>query len=92
MISVEQSESTALGLLRDARQAVLAGGSEQEWLTATAVHLIECAIEAVSLLPEPGVDAARAALGSARAAVVTATYAVQGIDGDIRHALAASRG
>ncbi|GLW89652.1 hypothetical protein [Actinokineospora globicatena] len=92
MIPAKRSEPTALDLLRGAQQAVLAGGYPEERLTATAVHLIKCAIEVVSLLPQPDVDAARAALSSARAAVVTATYAVQGIDGDTRHALAATRG
>lgn len=71
---------SAVDLLRGAQQAVLAGGHPDERLTETALHLIRCAVEMVSLLPDPDIDTAREAWGCARAAVVTATYALTRID------------
>ncbi|QNP68698.1 hypothetical protein IAG44_03960 [Streptomyces roseirectus] len=48
----------------------------EEPLTRAALHLIDCARDIVAQLPAGDLDAARHALGSARAAVVSATCAV----------------
>ncbi|WP_041939555.1 MULTISPECIES: hypothetical protein [Frankia] len=45
-------------------------------LTRAALHLIDCATDIVAQLPGGNLDAARGALSSARAAVVSATFAV----------------
>lgn len=45
-------------------------------LARAAIHLIDCATDIVAQLPDGDLDAARGALGSARAAVVSATCAV----------------
>ncbi|GLU49801.1 hypothetical protein [Nocardiopsis ansamitocini] len=50
-----------------------------EPLTRAALHLIDCAADVVGQLPAGDLDAAREALGSARAAVISATYAVRRI-------------
>ncbi|WP_307791416.1 hypothetical protein [Streptomyces actuosus] len=50
-------------------------GSEEP-LTRAALHLIDCARDVVAQLPAGDLDTARHALGSARAAVISATCAV----------------
>ncbi|CAL9441993.1 MULTISPECIES: hypothetical protein [Streptomyces] len=45
-------------------------------LARAALHLIDCATDIVAQLPGGDLEAARGALGSARAAVVSATFAV----------------
>ena len=80
VILADRTEQSTLDLLCAARRAVLAGDHRDQQLAEAAAHLITCAVEVVSLLPAPDADAAREALASARAAVTTATYAVQRID------------
>ncbi|MGX1852484.1 hypothetical protein OIU91_19655 [Streptomyces sp. NBC_01456] len=62
--------------LRNVRRLVEKEFAADQPLTRAALHLIDCATDVVARLPEGDLDAAREALGSARAAVVSATYAV----------------
>ncbi|MFF3748285.1 hypothetical protein ACWDFH_13100 [Streptomyces kronopolitis] len=62
--------------LRNARRLVEQEFAADQPLTRAALHLIDCATDIVARLPEGDLDTAREALGSARAAVVSATYAV----------------
>lgn len=65
--------------LRAARRLVAESSTADERLTQAALHLIDCAADVVSRLPAGDLESAREALGSARAAVVSATYAVRRI-------------
>ncbi|WP_432925921.1 hypothetical protein ACQPZZ_34205 [Microbispora sp. CA-135349] len=65
--------------LRSARKLVAESSTADEQLTQAALHLIDCAADVVSRLPAGDLESAREALGSARAAVVSATYAVRRI-------------
>ncbi|GGV27383.1 hypothetical protein GCM10010260_79820 [Streptomyces filipinensis] len=62
--------------LHSVRQLVEERYTEEQPLIRAALHLIDCATDIVAGLPEPDLDACRDALGSARAAVVSATFAV----------------
>lgn len=62
-----------------ARRLVAERYTPDEPLTRAALHLIDCAADLVSRLPGGDLESACAALGSARAAVVSATYAVRRI-------------
>lgn len=64
-------------LLRLADHAVADEFGPDDWLAQAARNLIACAAEVVALLPNGDLEAAREALGPARAAVVAATYAVR---------------
>ncbi len=79
-----EDEHDVVDLLRRAHRTVLAGSAVDDPLEQTALHLISCAAGMVEQLRERDLDAAREALGCARAAVVTATYAVQQIDSETR--------
>lgn len=70
--------------LASARQAVVDEFGEDQKLTRAALHLIECASAVVELLPKgDDIETAREALGSARAAVHTATAVVRSVhDGE----------
>ncbi|WP_189135639.1 hypothetical protein [Wenjunlia tyrosinilytica] len=72
-------DADAAALLDLARRAVLARPGPDGQLARAALHLLDCAAEVVALLPSGDLDAARQALASARASVVTATYAVRRI-------------
>ncbi|MCF3137335.1 hypothetical protein IPZ69_44870 [Streptomyces olivochromogenes] len=50
--------------------------TDEQPLIRAALHLIDCATDVVAGLPAPDLDVCRDALGSARAAVVSATFAV----------------
>ncbi|GLX97367.1 MULTISPECIES: hypothetical protein [Herbidospora] len=65
--------------LRTARRLVAERSTADQPLTQAALHLIDCAADVVSRLPAGDLESAREALGSARAAVVSATYAVRRI-------------
>jgi hypothetical protein len=78
------SEDDADKLLRAAYQAVADRFGPDEPLTQAVLYLINCAADAVSLLPDGDLQAARQALGCARAAVTTATDAVRRIHDEIR--------
>lgn len=71
-----------LGLLTEARdilgRELGREGAGEDQLTRVALHLIDCAVDVSNLLTEEhGLETARDALGSARSAVVAATYAVR---------------
>ncbi|MEV0603124.1 hypothetical protein AB0I82_28065 [Streptomyces sp. NPDC050315] len=62
--------------LHTVRRLVEEQYTAEQPLARAALHLIDCATEVVAQLPEGSIDACRDALGSARAAVVSATVAV----------------
>ncbi|EKX63758.1 hypothetical protein Sipo8835_08455 [Streptomyces ipomoeae] len=62
--------------LKAARRLIEERYADEQPLIRAALHLIDCATDIVAVLPEPDLDACRDALGSARAAVVSATFAV----------------
>lgn len=64
-------------LLRAAHQVVSDDFGVEEPLVQAVLHLINCAADAVALLPGGNPEAAHEALGCARAAVGLATYAVR---------------
>lgn len=64
-------------LLRAAHQVVTDDFGAEEPLVQAVLHLINCAADAVALLPGGNPDAAREALNCARAAVGVASYAVR---------------
>ena len=67
-----------LGLLIRAREILDEESARPDQLTRVALHLIDCAVDVSNLLAEDeDLDSARAALGSARSAVVAATCAVR---------------
>ncbi|MEU3147981.1 MULTISPECIES: hypothetical protein [unclassified Streptomyces] len=67
-----------LGLLSRAREILDEESARADQIGRVAVHLIDCVVDVSNLLAEdPDLDAARAALGSARSAVVAATCAVR---------------
>ncbi|MCC3767823.1 hypothetical protein [Streptomyces sp. UNOC14_S4] len=87
MHSTNASAASAAKLLASAHQAVADGygsGSDADHLVRVALHLIECATSVVGSLPGNDLDAAHEALGSARAAVLTATYAVRSVHDQAR--------
>lgn len=71
-------------LLACAQVALRDEFDEQDPLAQTALHLIMCAAGAVTALRAADVDAAREALGHARAAVTAATYAVLRVHDEAR--------
>ncbi|MGW2637549.1 hypothetical protein [Streptomyces sp. NPDC001348] len=71
-----QTTLSAATLLKSARTAVEQSYPCDDSLARAALHLIECATDAVVRLPDRDLDSARDVLGLARAAVVTATVAV----------------
>lgn len=71
-------------LLRLADHAVADEFGPDDRLAQAARNLIACAAEVVALLPNGDLEAAREALGSARAAVVAATYAVRRFHDNVR--------
>ncbi|WP_327296823.1 MULTISPECIES: hypothetical protein [unclassified Streptomyces] len=75
------TQLTATAMLETAHKAVAQGFPCDDRLARAALHLIECAADVVERLPraDRDVDSAREALGHARAAVVTATFAVRQI-------------
>lgn len=67
-----------LGLLIRAREILDEENARADQITRVALHLIDCVVDVSNLLAETqGLDTARAALGSARSAVVAATCAVR---------------
>ncbi|MGW2476902.1 hypothetical protein [Streptomyces sp. NPDC001665] len=77
-INPPHSLQDVLGLLTKARDVLGRKGIEDSQLTRVALHLIDCAVDVSTLLTEEhGLETARDALGSARSAVVAATYAVR---------------
>jgi hypothetical protein len=76
--------ASAADLLHVAVRAVTDEFGAENWLASVAWHLIGCAAEVVALLPEGDLQAAREALGTARAAVGIATYAVRRLHDDAR--------
>lgn len=79
-----ESGDDAEKLLRAAHQAVAGRFGQDEPLAQAVLYLINCAADAVSLLPDGDLHAARQALGCARAAVTTATDAVRRIHDERR--------
>ncbi|MFC8230396.1 hypothetical protein [Streptomyces sp. NPDC057287] len=79
---------SATALLETAHQAVAQGYPCDDRLARAALHLIECAADVVERLPgsERDLESARDVLGHARAAVVTATFAVRQIHDESREA------
>jgi hypothetical protein len=78
--SVRDAECSAGLLLHSAREALVAEFGDSDKLPRAAVHLVECALAVVELLPKgDDVDTAREALSSARAAVQTATVVVRSV-------------
>lgn len=73
--------------LATARQLVVERFDQDEPLTMAALALIDCASQVVCQLPGGDLESARDALGSARAAVVSATYAVRQIHDSTRTGL-----
>jgi hypothetical protein len=73
--------------LATARQLVLERFDADEPLTMAALALIDCAAQVVGQLPGGDLESAHDALGSARAAVVSATYAVRRIHDSARTGL-----
>ncbi|MBB5120584.1 hypothetical protein [Streptomyces eurocidicus] len=72
-------QSNAAQLLESAHKAVAKEFGPDDDLARVALHLIECATGVVDGLPDADLDSAQEALGAARAAVLTATYAVRRI-------------
>ncbi|MFG3658002.1 hypothetical protein [Streptomyces sp. NPDC047706] len=71
-----------LGLLSRARELLDGEDTRADQLGRVALHLIDCVVDVSKLLAEdPDLDATRAALGSARSAVVAATCAVRDAHG-----------
>ena len=70
-----------------ARQLVIERFDQDEPLTMAALALIDCAAQVVRQLPGGDLESAHDALGSARAAVVSATYAVRRIHDSTRTGL-----
>ncbi|HEY2697858.1 MAG TPA: hypothetical protein VGJ45_20530 [Pseudonocardiaceae bacterium] len=79
------SDSTAG--LASARELVAERFDADEPLTMAALALIDCAAQIVRQLPGGDLESAHDALGSARAAVVSATYAVRRIHDSARAGL-----
>ncbi|MBT2383371.1 hypothetical protein [Streptomyces sp. ISL-11] len=71
--------NNAAELLETAHKAVADEFGPDDGLARVALHLIECATDVVEGLPGTDLDAAHEALRAARAAVLTATYAVRHI-------------
>jgi hypothetical protein len=67
----------SLAQLDMARRLVAEQFDLDEPLTRAALDLIDCAADVVTQLPCGDLDSARQALGSARAAVISAAYAVR---------------
>jgi hypothetical protein len=76
-ISISAETADAEKLLRSAHQLVVDKFGTDQPLVQAALHLIDCATDAVAVLPCGDLEAARLAVGSARAAVGAATYAVR---------------
>ncbi|MEU6668192.1 hypothetical protein [Streptomyces sp. NPDC046727] len=75
-VPTASSASDPVTQLNSARRIVQERYTDEQPLIRAALHLIDCATDIVAGLPEPDLDACRDALGSARAAVVSAAYAV----------------
>jgi hypothetical protein len=73
--------------LASARELVAERFDADEPLTMAALALIDCAAQIVRQLPGGDLESAHDALGSARAAVVSATYAVRRIHDSARAGL-----
>jgi hypothetical protein len=73
---VKGSAPDPITQLNSARELVEERYTDEQPLIRAALHLIDCATDIVAGLPEPDLDACRDALGSARAAVISATFAV----------------
>ncbi|MEV0675036.1 hypothetical protein AB0I60_00795 [Actinosynnema sp. NPDC050436] len=71
-------------LLRTACEKLALVSGDQP-LTAATTRLVECALEAVTLLKEPEPGTALEVMSCARAAVTAATYAVREVDGRERY-------
>jgi hypothetical protein len=67
----------ATDLLRRADQMIAQEYGSGDRLSSAVRHVICCAADMAGLLPAGDLEAAREALGYARAAVVEATYAVR---------------
>lgn len=74
----------AADLLRQVDRIVADEFAGDDRLARTARHLIRCAAEVVAVLPDGDLEAAREALGCARAAVGAATYAVRVLNDNAR--------
>lgn len=70
--------------LATARQLIAERFDQGEPLTMAALALIDCAAQVVGQLPGGDLESAHGALGSARAAVVSATQAVRRIHDSTR--------
>lgn len=75
-VPVGGSAPDPLTQLNSARRLVEERYTDEQPLIRAALHLIDCATDIVAGLPEPDLETCRDALGSARAAVVSATFAV----------------
>lgn len=75
-VPAEGSVSAPVSQLHSVRRLVEEQYTSEEPLARAALHLIDCATDIVAQLPCADLDTARGALGSARAAVVSATVAV----------------
>lgn len=61
--------------------------SSDEPIRAATTRLVECALEAVTMLGRPRPDQALEMMSCARAAVTAATHAVREVDGRTRHGM-----
>lgn len=77
-------EADAGALLRLAQRSVARRFGEDDPLPQTAIHLIRCAAELVAMLPKGDSATAHDALAQARAAVITASYAVRRVHDEAR--------
>ncbi|MFE9173238.1 hypothetical protein ACFYNZ_27875 [Streptomyces kebangsaanensis] len=82
-VLAEGSPAEPVDQLNSVRRLVEEQYTCEQPLARAALHLIDCARDIVAQLPGGDLDAAREALGSARAAVVSATCAV-GLVRDMR--------
>jgi hypothetical protein len=73
--SVETADAEEL--LRAAHRSVTDKFASEDPLAQAVLHLINCATDAVAMLPSGNLEAARQSLSCARAAVGAATYAVR---------------
>ena len=83
-MAVPHGVTDPVTLLMGAHVAVSDRFGDQDPLAQTALHLITCAAGVVGLLSDADVEAAREALGHARAAVTAATYAVVRVHDEVR--------
>jgi hypothetical protein len=83
-VSTPALTADAEDLLRAAHKVIAERFGLDEPLSQAVLHLINCAADAVALLPDGHLDAAQEVLRCARAAVGAATYAARRVHDDQR--------